>query len=88
MPGPAIGHYIALLQSLPKVEDIDKKNRHIVNSTIDARGQAISKIYRFLYLNKKRIPTFEYQISPPETALFDEKCIALEEFIKFFNKEN
>lgn len=89
IPGSAVGHYIALLDSLPNPEYMDKKNMHIVCSTENARDQAISKIHTFLYLNKTRIPLgFGDKISTKISGAFCHKWGELNEFIKFFNKEN
>lgn len=86
---PAIGHYIALFDSLPEIGYIDRKNLHIVNSTINAKAQAISKIYMFLYLNREKIPSiFKGKISGPRGSSFRQYKDKLNEFTRFFNKEN
>ncbi len=95
IPGSAIGHYIALLDSLPKVDDvdIDRRDMHtieykIIDPTIDAREQAILKIHSFLYNNRERIPLdFKDKISTQVSGAFCKKKDQLNEFIKFFNKE-
>lgn len=89
MPGPAIGHYIALFDSLPNIVDMGKKNSYIANSTINARNQAISKIHRFLYDNRKKIPsTFESKLFDSYDIPVHHKAQGLWKFIDFFNKEN
>lgn len=86
---PAIGHYIALLDSLPEIGYMDKNNLHIVNSTQNAREQAILKMHMFLYLNKTKIPSiFKGEISGPRGSSFRQYKEELNEFTRFFNKEN
>lgn len=89
MPGPAIGHYITLFDSLPNIVDRGKENSHIANYTINARNQAILKIHGFLHDNRKKIPsTFESKLFDSYDIPIHYKAQELWKFIEFFNKEN